>query len=37
VTPAEAGVSRIGHMGFFRPEHRNTLWRDAADWIVENG
>jgi predicted alpha/beta hydrolase len=37
ITPAEAGVSRIGHMGFFRPEHRNTLWRDAADWIVENG
>jgi len=33
VTPTEAGVGRIGHMGFFRPEHRNTLWRDAADWI----
>ena len=33
VTPDEAGVSRIGHMGFFRSEHRNTLWRDAADWI----
>ena len=25
VTPTEAGVGRIGHMGFFRPEHRNTL------------
>lgn len=36
VTPDEAGVSRIGHMGFFRPEHRNTLWRDAADWIEGN-
>ena len=33
VTPREAGVSRIGHMGFFRPEHRDTLWRDAAEWI----
>jgi predicted alpha/beta hydrolase len=33
VTPAEAGAARIGHMGFFRPEHRDTLWRDAAEWI----
>jgi len=20
-------------MGFFRPEHRDTLWRGAAEWI----
>ena len=33
VTPREAGVNRIGHMGFFRPEHRDTLWRDAAEWL----
>jgi predicted alpha/beta hydrolase len=33
VTPRDAGVDRIGHMGFFRPDHRNTLWRDAAEWI----
>ena len=33
VTPADTGVSRIGHMGFFRPEHRDTLWRGAAEWI----
>ena len=33
VTPAEAGVARIGHFGFFRPDHRDTLWRSAADWI----
>jgi predicted alpha/beta hydrolase len=33
VTPADAGAARIGHMGFFRPDHRDTLWRDAADWI----
>jgi predicted alpha/beta hydrolase len=37
VTPAEAGVSRIGHMGFFRSEHRGTLWRDAAEWIEAEG
>jgi len=33
ISPADAGVNRIGHMGFFRSEHRNTLWRAAADWL----
>ncbi|MCO5128958.1 MAG: alpha/beta fold hydrolase [Xanthobacteraceae bacterium] len=33
VTPIEAGVKKIGHIGFFRREHRGTLWRDAADWL----
>ena len=33
VTPADAGVPKIGHFGFFRPEHRDTLWRGAAEWI----
>jgi predicted alpha/beta hydrolase len=33
VTPADTGAGRIGHMGFFRPEHRDTLWRGAAEWI----
>ena len=33
VTPADAGASKIGHLGFFRPEHRDTLWRGAAEWI----
>jgi predicted alpha/beta hydrolase len=33
VTPADTGASRIGHMGFFRPEHRDTLWLGAAEWI----
>jgi predicted alpha/beta hydrolase len=33
VTPADAGVARIGHLGFFRPEQRDTLWRGAAEWI----
>jgi predicted alpha/beta hydrolase len=33
VTPADAGVSKIGHFGFFRPEHRDTLWRGAAEWL----
>ena len=33
VTPSDAGVARIGHFGFFRSEHRDTLWRGAAEWI----
>ena len=33
ITPAEAGVTAIGHLGFFRPEHRDTLWRGAAEWM----
>jgi predicted alpha/beta hydrolase len=33
VTPSEAGVAKIGHFGFFRSGHRDTLWRDAAEWI----
>ncbi len=33
VAPADAGVGKIGHFGFFRPEHRDTLWRGAAEWI----
>ena len=37
VTPADTGASAIGHMGFFRPEHRDTLWRGAAEWIQAEG
>ena len=33
ITPTDAGVRKIGHFGFFRPEHRDTLWRGAAEWI----
>jgi len=33
VTPADIGAAKIGHLGFFRPEHRDTLWRGAAEWI----
>ncbi len=33
ITPADAGVAEIGHLGFFRPEHRDTLWRGAAEWL----
>jgi len=33
VAPADAGVKKIGHMGFFRSEHRETLWLAAAEWL----
>jgi predicted alpha/beta hydrolase len=33
VTPVDVGAAKIGHFGFFRPEHRDTLWRGAAEWI----
>ncbi len=29
----EAGAESIGHFGFFRPRFRDSLWRDAADWL----
>jgi predicted alpha/beta hydrolase len=33
ITPADVGATKIGHFGFFRPEHRDTLWRGAAEWL----
>jgi predicted alpha/beta hydrolase len=33
IAPADADASQIGHLGFFRPEHRDTLWRGAAEWL----
>jgi len=33
VTPNDTGAAKIGHLGFFLPEHRDTLWRGAAEWI----
>lgn len=32
-SPADAGVRRIGHEGFFSSRHRDTLWRPVAEWI----
>jgi predicted alpha/beta hydrolase len=33
VAPSDIGARSIGHLGFFRPEHRDTLWRGAAEWL----
>ena len=34
IAPADVGVKKIGHFGFFRSAHRDTLWRDAAAWLL---
>lgn len=31
--PADLGVPRIGHFGFFREPFRDTLWREAQEWL----
>jgi predicted alpha/beta hydrolase len=33
IAPADVGAKKIGHFGFFRPDHRDTLWRGAAEWL----
>ena len=30
---ADSGARRIGHHGFFRSEHRDTLWPAALEWL----
>ena len=37
ITPADAAATAIGHLGFFRSEHRDTLWRGAAEWMEAAG
>jgi predicted alpha/beta hydrolase len=33
VHPRDVGAGRIGHFGFFRESFRDTLWREAAQWL----
>lgn len=33
VSPAESGATTIGHMGFFRSAHRDTLWPLVSEWL----
>ena len=35
VRPSDVGAKAIGHFGFFRPDHRDTLWRGTAEWIQD--
>ena len=31
--PRDIGADRIGHFGFFRERFRDSLWREARDWL----
>lgn len=33
VEPRDVGATKIGHFNYFRSEFRDTLWKDAADWL----
>ncbi len=33
VEPRAVGAPGIGHFGFFRERFRDSLWREAADWL----
>jgi predicted alpha/beta hydrolase len=33
VRPPDVGASSVGHFGFFRERFRDSLWREAADWL----
>lgn len=33
VDPAQHGLARIGHFGFFKPQGETALWPLAADWL----
>lgn len=34
IEPQALGAQRIGHFGFFKERFRDTLWKDAADWLL---
>ena len=34
VDPADVGGGKVGHFGFFRERFRDSLWRDAAEWLA---
>ena len=33
VKPEDVNAERIGHFGFFRERFRDSLWREACDWL----
>jgi predicted alpha/beta hydrolase len=33
VAPRDLGLRALGHFGFFRPAHADTLWTEAADFL----
>jgi predicted alpha/beta hydrolase len=37
ISPADIGVQRIGHFGFFRPQFEQTLWPLVPQWLKQQG
>ena len=35
LTPHEAGAKSVGHFGFFKLGSDHVLWREAADWLLQ--
>ena len=35
IDPAATATGRVGHAGFFRKEHKNTLWPRLTDWLLQ--
>jgi predicted alpha/beta hydrolase len=33
VAPRDVGAKALGHFGFFRERFRDSLWREAAEWL----
>ncbi|MEA3192366.1 MAG: hypothetical protein QOD26_699 [Betaproteobacteria bacterium] len=33
MAPADLGVRKVGHFGFFREQFRDTLWPEAREWL----
>jgi predicted alpha/beta hydrolase len=36
IAPAERGLARIGHSGFFRPQHQPSLWTEIDHWLARS-
>jgi predicted alpha/beta hydrolase len=34
IAPKQPGAAKIGHFGFFRPEFRETIWKESASWLA---
>lgn len=34
IAPAAANARKVGHAGFFRKEHKDTLWPRLEDWLL---
>jgi len=35
IAPSATTSGRVGHAGFFRKEHRDTLWPRLTDWLLQ--